>query len=426
MMSLIMAIVFFITLFMGMPIFVCLLIGCIVPFFVVGDIPMFVLAQRLFTSIDSYSLMAIPFFMIAGSLLSKGGVSKRLVDLADAVVGWLPGGLAIVTFLASGFFGAISGSSVATVAAIGSIMVPAMLAAGYDKYFTLATVASAGYLGIIVPPSIPLVLYGLAANTSVSELFMGGFIPAMMLIIAQGIYCIYYGKKVKVKQTPFTLRNTWDSFKKSILALLMPIIILGGIYSGVFTTTEAAAVAVLYGLIIGVFVYREINFKTFYEIMKDAVVNSSVLMMIVAGATIVGFIMTREQIPMMVSQAMISISESPVVFMFLANILLIIFGTFMDAAPAITIMAPILAPSLGPYGIDSVAFGVIMVVNLGIGMITPPVGLNLNVAASLANEPLDVTMNKHLWIYMTLAILAMIVMMVFPQVVTFLPNLLIK
>lgn len=424
MMSLIMAVVFFITLFMGMPIFVCLLIGCIVPFLLVGDIPMMVLAQRLFTSIDSYSLMAIPFFMIAGSLLSKGGVSKRLVDLADAVVGWLPGGLAIVTFLASGFFGAISGSSVATVAAIGSIMVPAMLTAGYDKYFTLATVASAGYLGIIVPPSIPMVLYGLAANTSVGELFMGGFIPAIMLIVAQGIYCIYYGKKVKVRQTPFTLANIWESFKKSILALLMPIIILGGIYSGVFTTTEAAAVAVLYGLIIGIFVYKEINFKTFYAIMKDAVVNSSVLMMIVAGATIVGFIMTREQIPVMVSQAMINISESPVVFMFLANILLIVFGTFMDAAPAITIMAPILAPSLGQYGIDSVAFGVIMVVNLGIGMITPPVGLNLNVAASLANEPLDVTMNKHLWIYMALAVAAMVIMMVFPQVVTFLPDVL--
>lgn len=423
MMSLIMAIVFFIAMFLGAPLFMSLLLSVIIPLVIIPEIPLYVVIQKIFTSLDSYSLMAIPFFMIAGSLLGKGGVSKRLVNLADSLFGWLPGGLAIVTFVASAFFGAISGSSIATVAAIGSIMLPSLREAGYDLKFSLATIASAGYLGVIVPPSIPMVIYANAANTSVGAVFAGGFIPAILLVIAQGIYSFYYGKKYKVATTPFKLDNVWQSFKKSILALLMPAIILGGIYSGVFTATESAAVSVIYGLFLSAFIYREVNLKGFFNIMRSSVINSAVLMMIISAATVAGYILTRDRIPAMAAEWMVSVTDNTVVFMILANILMIVFGTFMDAAPAVQILTPILAPALATYGINPVAFGVIMIVNNAIGIVTPPVGLNLNVAANLAGVPIDMTINKHLWLYMLAAIIVLILISVFPQIIMWLPNL---
>lgn len=423
MMSLIMAIVFFIAMFLGAPLFMSLLLSVIIPLVIIPEVPLYVVIQKIFTSLDSYSLMAIPFFMIAGSLLGKGGVSKRLVDLAEALFGWLPGGLAIVTFVASAFFGAISGSSIATVAAIGSIMLPSLRAAGYDLKFSLATIASAGYLGVIVPPSIPMVIYANAANTSVGAVFAGGFIPAILLIIAQGIYSFWYGKKYKIPTTPFKLNNVWKSFKKSILALLMPAIILGGIYSGVFTATESAAVSVIYGLFLSVFIYKEVNFKGFFDIMRSSVINSAVLMMIISAATVAGYILTRDRIPAMAAEWLVSFTDNTVVFMIMANILMIVFGTFMDAAPAVQILTPILAPALAQYGINPVAFGVIMIVNNAIGIVTPPVGLNLNVAANLAGVSIDMTINRHLWLYMLAAIIVLILISIFPQIIMWLPNL---
>ena len=417
-------IVFVITLLLGVPIAVSLFLSCAVPWIIFSDVPWFGLLQRIYVETDSFGLMAIPFFMIAGGFLDKGGVSKRLVDFANALVGWLPGGLAVVTFLACAFFGAISGSSAATVAAIGSIVVPAMLREGYPMDFTLATIAIAGVLGIIVPPSIPMVMYGLSASVSVGEVFMGGFIPGFMLAGGMSIYAVIYGRKnLKNVTKKFSWAELGRSFKSSIWALGMPGIVLGGIYGGVFTPTEAAAVSIVYGLFVGAFIYRELNPKLLYRIMKDAVISSSMVMFIIATAGSLGYVMTREMIPMKIANFIVSISAGEFTFMALVTILLILVGIAIECAPAVVIMTPILVPVLTAYNIDPVAFGVIMIINLGIGLVSPPVGVNLYVAASLGNVPFNVVCNRHLYIYMLFAFGVLIFLMVFPEIIMFLPNM---
>ena len=408
----------------GTPIGVALGLGATtaLKFFTMTDLT--VIAQRFFTAVDSYSLIAIPLFMIAGGLLDKGGVSKRLVDFAQSLVGWLPGGLAVVAFLASAFFGAISGSSVATVAAIGSIMVPSMVKEGYPLDFSLATVASAGWLGIIVPPSIPMVIYGTSGGVSVGELFLGGFIPGFILAFGMSLYAIYYGHKNNIKRVPFSFENVVNSFKKAIWALGMPIIILGGIYGGVFTPTEAAAVSILYGLIVGFLIYKELNGKVTYSILKGAAITTSTIMIVVAMATAFGYVMTMELIPQKVASAIYLVATNRFTFFLLVTIMLLFVGTFMDTVPAILILTPILVPMLSTYNISPVAFGIIMIINLGIGLITPPVGLNLYVAAGIMNVPARVVINRHLLCYMLLAVIFLIIFMTFPGIITILPNLL--
>jgi C4-dicarboxylate transporter DctM subunit len=409
-------------LLIGMPIAVSLLISSTLTIISFTNLPLLVIMQKVFTAIDSYNLMAIPFFMICGGLLEKGGVSKRLVDLANSLVGSLPGGLPIVTFLASCFFGAISGSSAATVAAIGSIMVPAMLADGYPLKFALATAASAGWLGIIIPPSIPMVVYGLSGNVSVGELFIGGIVPGFMLAAGMSLYAYIYGKKYITVTRSFSIIATWDCFKKASWALLMPLIILGGIYCGIFTPTEAAAVASFYGLIIGIFIYRELNLRIIYDVLKSSVITSGMIMFAIASASAFGYLLTRELVPVKVANFIMGISNNTTSFMALITILLLIVGTFMDTLPAIMILTPIIMPSLHNYGISPVAFGIIMIINLGIGQCTPPVGLCLYVAASLQRTKIENVVCKHLVCYMFLAVLVLIVIMLFPWIILFLPK----
>ncbi len=416
---------FFLLLLIGMPIAVCLLVSTAVAIAFFTNLPLTVIMQKIFTAVDSYNLMAIPFFMICGGLLEKGGVSKRLVDFANSLVGNLHGGLAIVTFLASAFFGAISGSSAATVAAIGSIMVPAMLEAGYPLKFSLATVASAGWLGIIVPPSIPMVVFGLSGNVSIGALFMGGFIPGVLLAGGMSVYAYFYGKKHIQSKKAFSASEVFRTFKEAIWALLMPLIILGGIYGGVFTPTEAAAVASLYGLFVGTLVYRELDLKKIVSVMKTAVTTSGMIMFAIAAASAFGYLLTREMVPVRVATLIMSISKSPAVFLALVTALLFIVGTFMDTLPAIMILTPILIPALSQYGIDPVAFGVIMVINLGIGQITPPVGLCLYVAASLKKTVIENVVCRHLLIYISAATAILIFLMCLPQIILFLPNLML-
>ena len=416
---------FFLLLLIGVPIAACLLASTAVAIILSANLPLVVIMQKIFTAVDSYNLMAIPFFMICGGLLEKGGVSKRLVNFANSLVGNLHGGLAIVTFLASAFFGAISGSSAATVAAIGSIMIPAMLEEGYPLKFTLATVASAGWLGIIVPPSIPMVVYGLSGNVSIGEIFMGGFIPGFLLAGSMSVYAYFYGKKYIKTKRAFSLPLVFNTFREAIWALLMPLIILGGIYGGIFTPTEAAAVASLYGLFIGIFVYKELDLKKIYSVMKSAVTTSGMIMFAIAAASAFGYLLTRELVPVKVANLIMGISDSPAVFLLLVTILLFIVGTFMDTLPAIMILTPILIPALSQYGISPVAFGVIMVINLGIGQITPPVGLCLYVAASLKKTVIENVVCKHLFMYMGAAIAILIVLMCFPQIILFLPNMML-
>lgn len=416
---------FLLILVIGCPIGIALLLGGAIPLITGTNIPLVVITQRLFSSVNSYSIMQLIFYIMAGNIMATGGVSKRLVDLAKSLVGWLPGGLAVVAFFACALFGAISGSSPATVAAIGSIMIPAMKEEGYPLPFILATIASGGWLGIIVPPSIPMVIYGISAGgVSISELFMGGFIPGFLLAAGMSVYAVYYGKKNKLQTTPFALHRLRIAFVKSLWALGMPIIILGGIYAGIFTPTEAAAISVVYGLFVGTVVYKQISIKSLIRILRDSIIITNITMFIVATATIFGYVMTREQIPATVGNFILSIADNKFTFMLLVTLLLFFVGTFMETIPAIMILAPILTPMLTQYNINPIAFGVIMVINLGIGMITPPVGINLFTAVGLVGEKVEIVINKHLLIYMLFACIVMIILMVFDDIILYLPRVL--
>ena len=413
---------FAITLIAGVPIAVALATGAFGAMLVGGKIPLFMIGQKLFAALDTFSLMAIPFFMLAGGIMSRGGSSRRLVNFANAIVGWLPGGLAMVTVLASLFFGALSGSSTATVAAIGGILVPSLVEAGYDKRFALTTAAFAGFLGVIIPPSMPMIAYGTCTGASIGKLFIAGVIPGILLAIVECGYCYWYGVKNNIPTQKFSLPALGKTFADAIGALMMPVIILGGIYGGVFTPTEAAAVACGYGVIVGAFVYRELNFRELWRTTVDAVVAGGMIMFIISAAGAFGYIMTTEQIPSKVAEFLISISDSKVVFLLVINLLLLVVGCFLETTAAILILSPILYPVLGMYDIDPVHFGIVMIVNLAIGMCTPPLGVNLFVAAGILQEKVETVINKHLWVYIALGLGVLLLLSFVPAISLFLPN----
>lgn len=356
--------------------------------------------------------------------MAEGGVSRRLVNFANSIVGGLPGGLAIVAFVASAFMGAISGSATATVIAIGSIVVPAMIEAGYDKRFAVTTCSVAGFLGTIIPPSIPMVTYSVTTGASTGDVFSGGIIPGCILVVLMSIWSFSYGKRHVKTNFKFSLYEVFRTFIKAIWSLLMPLIILGGIYGGIFTPTEAAAVACLYGLLVGFFIYRELTLKKLYKVMKDSVVSASMVMFIVAAAAAFGFVMTKASIPVKMSNWIISITDSKILLLLLINLLLLFIGTFMETNAAILIVAPIFIPICEAFGIDLVHFGVMMIVNLSIGIVTPPLGVNLFVGAKLI-EGLTVkdVINRHLFIYIGLALIGLLIITFVEGTVLFLPNL---
>ncbi len=424
MMGLSLFLIFFVVAFLGLPIALALVAAATIPLALFTNTSLMVIPQRIFVSMDSFSLMALPFFMIAGGLMVEGGVSRRLVNMANSLVGHLPGGLAVVAFVASAFMGAISGSATATVIAIGSIVVPAMIEAGYDKKFSVTTCATAGFLGTIIPPSIPMVTYSVTTGASTGDVFTGGILPGILLVILMSIWGVIYGKKHVPITHKFSLRAVGKSFLEGIWSLLMPIIILGGIYGGIFTPTEAAAVACLYGLIVGFFLYRELNWKKVYKIMKDSAVSSAMVMFIVAAAGAFGFVMTQANIPTKMSQFIIGLSDNKIVLLLLINLLLLFMGTFMETNAAILIVSPIFVPICQAFDIDLVHFGVMMVVNLSMGMVTPPLGVNLFVGARLV-EGMTVKdiINRHLFIYLGLALIGLLLVTFIPEIVLFLPSL---
>jgi C4-dicarboxylate transporter, DctM subunit len=355
-----------------------------------GGTPLIVLVQRSFTSIDSFPLMAIPFFILAGTLMEFGGISKRLINLANALTGHLPGGLAIVTVVTAMFFSAISGSSAATTAALGSMLIPGMIRRGYDPKFAGATQAVAGELGVIIPPSIPMILYGVTASVSIGDLFMAGFVPGILIGFALIITVYVLSKKHDyVREPRKSLKEIIVAMKEAVFALLMPVIILGGIYGGIFTPTEAAGVAVGYAFIVGVLVYKEIKLKELAKIFTQSAVTTATIMFIISSAGLFGWIMTRANVPQMVAQFFINISENPIIFLLLVNLFLIIVGMFMETNASIIILAPLLLPVATQLGIDPVHFGIIMIVNLALGMCTPPLGVNLFISSQIAKIRLD-------------------------------------
>lgn len=383
------------------------------------------ITQNLVTGVDSFPIMAIPFFVFAGELMGGGGISKRLLNVANVYFGRIQGGLAIVTVVVCMFFAAISGSGPATVAAVGGMVVPTMLEKGYDKKFVLALIAAAGSIGVIIPPSIPMVVYSVTTNSSVSKLFMAGFIPGVLIGVVLIGYSYYYAKKMGYKgdDEPFSwnraMKETWDAK----WALLSPVIILGGIYGGIFTPTEAAAVAVVYSLLIGCLVYKELDLKQLLETTKSACETTATILLVIGCAAGFSKVLTLGRIPTTVATFLTSMTDSKIVILLLINVLLLVVGCFMETLCAIMILAPILFPVVTALGVDVTHFGIIMVVNLAIGFITPPLGVNLFVASRVGETTLDAVI-KGIIPFLVLMIITLLLITYIPAISLFLPNML--
>ncbi|MDO5562527.1 MAG: TRAP transporter large permease [Synergistaceae bacterium] len=373
------------TLFLALsiPIGIALGMATAVTLVYTDSVPLIMIAQNAFAALDSFPLLAIPFFMLAGALMSYGGISKRLVNLAEAIVGAVFGGLAMVTVTACMFFAAISGSGPATVSAIGSFMIPAMKAKMYDDDFAAALTATAGSIGVIIPPSIPFVIYGVVSGVSVGELFMAGILPGIIIGVSLMLYSYRLAKKrnypISTEKVPLG-----KAFREAVWALMVPLIILGGIYGGIFTPTEAAVVASVYALLIGKFVYKELNFNTTYDAFKDAaLVNGATTFMIGLSMSFAAFL-AMEQVPGKICDWMLSLSSSPTVILLIIDVLLLIVGCFVDNISSMIILTPILLPIVMRIGMDPVHFGLVMTVALATGFVTPPYGANLFVASAVS------------------------------------------
>ena len=356
----------------------------------VSGINMLISVKEMFSSINKFPLAAIPFFILAGNLMETGGISRRLVEFAKSIVGGVQGGLPMTCVLTCMIFAAVSGSSVATTFAVGAILIPALIKHGYPTSYAAALQATSAELGVIIPPSIPMILYGVSAEVSIGELFIAGFGPGFLisgaLMLFVYIYCRYkgWGKNDGDGRLGF-----FAATRQAGWALMMPVIILGGIYGGIFTPTEASAVAVFYALLVGGVVYRELNFKNLAAILRKSVLSSAVIMFIIANAGLFAFLITRAGVPAAIGTYLESVLQSPAMFLLGVNAALFLIGMFIETSAAIIVLAPILAPVAMHLGIDPVHFGLIMVVNLALGMITPPFGVNLFAACTVAKISLD-------------------------------------
>ncbi len=412
---------------LGLPVALALAIATLAGVLICTPINPIIVVQRFFTAMDSFPIMAIPFFMIAGLVMERGGISRRLIAFVYLLLGKLSGGLAIVTIMTSCFFGALTGSSPATVAAVGGIMIPSMIKEGYEEEFALATGSAAGYLGPIIPPSICFVTFGVATGASIGALFIAGIVPGILLCLLMCCYAYYIGRKkgYRVKDGhKVSGAELWNAFREAAWALLMPVIILGGIYGGIFTPTEAACVALFYGLILGLFVYREVTWKELPAIFKRSAVNSALVMFIIACATAFGYLMTRYMIPAAIARFVTQITSDPLVFMLIVNAMLLVLGTFMETNAATMLTAPILLPIAVVLKIDPILFGTVMVVNLCIGMITPPLGVNLYVAAGIHGGTIQKVVNRYLLWYLLVSLVGLMMITYIPALSLTLPSLL--
>ncbi len=418
-------IVLIICLVVSVPIGIALGIASLVVAFV-GDIPLMILPQKFFTTNDSFPLLCIPFFMLAGSVMTAGGVSQRLVNFASSIVGSFSGGLAMVVVLGCMFFSAISGSSAATAAAIGAIMIPAMANRGYPKDFSAGITASAGALGMIIPPSMLMIVYGVAAEASIGQLFLGGFGPGIFMGLAMMVYVYFVSRKQGYSAgEKFVFRNVWVTFRECFWGLLMPVIILGGIYGGIFTPTEAAAVGAFYGFVIAMFVYKELKWSGVGEVLIDAAKATAVVMFIMNAAGFFGWLLVNFKAPQLIAEGIIRYTSDPTLLMLFVVVLLLFVGTFMNAVPAMVIMAPIFVPTMKILGIDPIFAGVVMSITLSLGCITPPVGVDLFVTSSIAKVSIEKIARSALP-FIVILIICTFIMVLIPDIIMFIPSLFYK
>ncbi|MBM4761419.1 TRAP transporter large permease [Bacillus sp. B15-48] len=394
--------------------------------FLFGDvsIPLTVIPQRMFTALDSFPFMAIPFFMLAGAIMQSGGISARLINFAKNLVGSLPGGLGVISVFSSGFFGAISGSNAATVAAIGKIMIPSMTKDKYGKARAGAIVASAGTLGVVIPPSVPMITYGVISGVSISTLFIAGIIPGILMILVLCLTIFFIAKKNNLPTAGrITMRELGKSFWDAILSLLMPIIVLGGIYGGIFTPTEAAAIACVYALIITMFVYKEIKIKDLSSIIVEAGKSTSIVFFVIAASSAFSWLLTSQRIPDEIASSVLGLTDNPVVILLLINVILLLFGIFLETNAIILLITPMLLPIASHIGLDPLVLGILLVVNTSVGMITPPLALNIFIASDIAKATIEEVSKKIIPFFVALIVVVLAITYI-PEIVLFLPNLL--
>ncbi len=418
-------IVFAIAIFLNIPIGYSLTAAALTTIVITEIVPYKFLVSSFFSSGDSFPLLAIPFFILAGDIMMHGGISKRLVGFATTLMAGKIGSMGMITVVTCLIFAAISGSGPATVAAIGGIMIPAMKKENYDPAYAGALTAAAGSLGPVIPPSISLVLYGVLAGVSITDLFIAGIVPGILMAIAMMIFVYVTARKYKfgIVREKATTKEKWKSFSEAKWALVFPVIILGGIYGGIFTPTEAAIVACDYGLIVGLFIYKDLKFKDLYRIFVSSALTTGTVMVLAGSAGVFARLISIQQIPAMISNGILELTSSKIVVLILVNVVLFVAGMLIDTITAILILAPLLLSVVTPFGVDPLHFGLICIVNLVIGMCTPPVGINTFVAAGIAEIPFE-SMFKWL-VPLIISLIGVLLLITYiPALSTFLPTLL--
>lgn len=415
----------FIFLLLGVPIALCLGLASIVAMICSDNIHLFpVIVQRVFTQTDNFTLMAVPFFILAGNIMEKGGISRRLIDFIELLLRHLPGRLSCITVVASAFFGAISGSNPATVAAIGGITVPRMKEKGYPSDVAGAVAASAGTLGVVIPPSIPMVTYAVTASVSVGTMFMAGIIPGLLLaVVLCGTNIVLCSKYDAPDTRRISSKEVIHAFTDAILALLMPVIILGGIYSGLFTPTESAAVACVYSFVVSIFVYKELKMDGIFAIFRDTAVSSAVVLLVVGLSSPFAWFMTFEDLPSLIATSFLGMFSNKLVLLLMINVILLFLGCFLETQSIILLVTPILLPIANAMGLSPIALGIIIIINTSIGMITPPMAVNLFVASGVSGSGIG-SISKQIIPYLLVEVTTLLLMTYVPQIITFLPNVL--
>ena len=372
------------------PVFMCLFFTAVLGFLFFTDIPILLLAQSLFRSMDKFALVVVLYFILCGNIMTAGSIVDKLMKVANVVVSWLPGGLGMAGILGCGLFGAISGSTVATVVALGGFMIPALLENGYQEKYTVGVMTTAPNLGVIIPPSIGMILYSMISNVSLEGLFLTGFLPGILIMIGMSLYTYFiHRKKTDFVRMPVpTFKEVLVILKEGFWSLMLPVIIFGGIFSGAFTANEAAVVACVYAFIVELFIHKSIKFKDVFNITVNSAITSATLLIIVAGATCFGRYLTLEDIPGKITEAVLATVQSPIIFLLIINIMLVVIGMFMDIISATLILGPVFLPMLAPFGIDPMHFGLILTINLAIGYCTPPMGVSLYITGAIANKDL--------------------------------------
>ena len=389
-----------------------------------GDFSLMMVVQRLFGGADSFHLMAVPLFMFAGVIMAAGGVSQRLIDFANALVGWLPGGMAAVTIVSAMFFAGISGSAAADTAAVGAILIPAMKKSGYRSDFAAAVQASGGSIGVIIPPSIPMIIFGFLTGASIGRLFAAGILPGLLIGLSLIVVSTIIAKRNGYgMHTVFSWSEVWRTFTAGWLALGAPIIILGGILSGIFTATESAGIAVVYGLVVGVCVYREVKIRDLGKLFTEGAVYASIVMFIITTASIFGWIAAIEEIPARLAGNLLSITENTTYLLLLINLVLLVAGTFIETTAALILLVPMITAMLPALGIDIIQLGVIVVTNLAIGMLTPPMGICLIVSASLSGDKMT-AISRAILPFLGILLVDLLIITFYSPLTMFLANLL--